>query len=233
MGDELRFAPYQEIEVSRLSDGEPYQAHLLTRVGDSLLIDRPRRLSRDGEWRYLEPVQVNDLLRLGYEHDGVFWKLKAPVTKVSCVPFFHLCLKLEPGAVGRTEIRSAPRYRGLVPVVLSARRKDGREVLLSRRSYMVDIGRTGIGVISESKIPRRFLLALEVAADCRLLCKCRVRNVKEQPVRGFFYYGCEIEEVSQPDRFAEYLEFLAAAADLFAAAAVPVAEGDYSFFRFA
>ena len=217
MGDDLRFVPYQEIEVARLGDDEPYRARLLTRVGETLLIDRPRRLSDDGEERELDPVQVNDLFRLAYENDGVAYELKTPVIKVSFVPFFHLCLKLEPAAVKRYEIRRSPRYRGLVPVVLTARRRDGSPVLLTHRSYMVDIGRQGVGVISGDKIPRHFLLAMETAADCRLLLKCRVRNVKQQPFEDFFYYGCEITEVSRPDRFAEYLEFLAAAGKLFTA----------------
>ncbi len=214
--DELRFAPYQEVEVSRPGDNQACRARLLTRVENTLLLDRPRRPGREGEGCEPEAFQVNDLLQLAYEHDGLAYELKAPIVKVSFVPFFHLCLKLEPAAVKTRAIRSTPPYHGLVPVVLTARRRDGRRVLLSRRSYLVDIGRHGVGVISEKRIPRRFLMVMETAVDCRLLCKCRVRNVKERSLPGFFYYGCEIEEVGRPEAFAEYLEALAAAGELFA-----------------
>ena len=233
MTGDLQFAPYQEVEVSRIPGGEHYQTHLLTRVGETIIIDRPKRRSRSGGWRYFDTVYVNNLLHLAYEHAGIRYEFNASVLKVSYVPFYHLCLKLpDPREIKTEKIWGNPRYNGLVPVTLTARHKEGHEVLLSQRSYMVDIGRQGIGILSENKIPRRFLLEMQVAADVGLRLKCKVRNVKDGRVDDFYYYGCEIEQVSDEEIFAEYLEFLAAADEFFAQIPTDVGSDDYSFFSF-
>ncbi len=234
MSTELQFAPYQEIEVRRALGGEPFRAHLLTRVGETFIIDRPKRESERGGWRFFDTVYVNNLLYLTYEYSGVRYEFKSSVLKVSYVPFYHLCLRLpDEREIRIRQIWGNPRYNGLVPIVLTARRKDGSEVLLSQRSYMVDIGRQGVGILSEDKVSRRFLLEMKVAADALLQMKCRVRNVKEERVNGFYYYGCEIEEVNDIPEFERYLEFLAVAADFFNQIPTDIGNRDeYSFFSF-
>jgi hypothetical protein len=203
-------------------------------VGETIIIDRPKQESLRGGWRFFDTVYVNNLLYLVYEYAGVRYEFKTSVLKVSYVPFYHLCLRLPEAREIKTEpIWGNPRYNGLVPVTLTARRKDGSDVLLSQRSYMVDIGRQGVGILSEEKVPRRFLLEMKVAADSLLQMKCRVRNVKEGRVNGFYYYGCEIEEVNDVSELEKYIEFLAAAAEFFTRVPTDVGSGDeYSFFSF-
>ncbi|MEA3347624.1 MAG: hypothetical protein U9Q39_01050 [Pseudomonadota bacterium] len=230
---ELQFVPYQIVNVSRLVTGDKFQSHLLTRVGETIILDRPKYKTQAGRWRYFDSVYVNNLIYLNYEHAGIRYDFKTSVLKVSYVPFYHLCLKLPDERGIKTEkIWSNPRYNGFVPVTLTAMHKDGYSVLLSQRSYMVDVGPQGVGVVSESKISRNFLLEMNVTAECRLQLKCRVKNVKSDLVDGFFYYGCEIEQVSEPERFSEYLDFLAAATDFFSHTPTDVGSDDFSFYSF-
>lgn len=230
MAVELQFAPYQSVNVARVMAGDQYQSHLLTRVGDTIIVDRPKIRTQAGRWRYFDSVYINNLLCLSYEHAGTRYDFKTSVLKVSYVPFYHLCLKLpDERGVTKERIWSSPRYNGFVPVILTAMHKDGHSVLLSQRSYMVDIGPQGVGVVSESKISRNFLLEINVTAECRLQLKCKVKNVKTGRVDGFFYYGCEIEWVSDPERFSEYLDFLAAATDFFTHTPTDVGSDDFSF----
>ncbi|MCD6533298.1 MAG: flagellar brake domain-containing protein [Deltaproteobacteria bacterium] len=234
MAVELRFAPYQIVNVARVKTGDQYKSHILTKVGDTILVDRPKYKTRAGSWRYFDSVYVNNLLYLSYEHSGVKYEFKTSVLKVSYVPFYHLCLKLPDDREIKTEnIWSSPRYNGFVPVTLTAMHKDGYSVLLAERSFMVDIGPRGVGIVSESKISRNFLLEMNVTAECRLQIKCKVKNVKSDLVDGFFYYGCEIEQVSEPERFSEYLNFLSAATDFFTYIPSDVGSDDFSFFNFA
>ena len=233
MAVELQFAPYQIVNVAKLVAGDKFQSHLLTRVGETIILDRPKYKTQAGHWRYFDSVYVNNLIYLNYEHAGIRYDFKTSVLKVSYVPFYHLCLKLPDERGIKTEkIWSNPRYNGFVPVTLTAMHKDGYSVLLSQRSYMVDVGPQGVGVVSESKISRNFLLEMNVTAECRLQLKCRVKNVKAGLVDGFFYYGCEIEQVSEPERFSEYLDFLAAATDFFSHTPTDVGSDDFSFYSF-
>ncbi|MCK5539896.1 MAG: hypothetical protein KAI69_03125 [Deltaproteobacteria bacterium] len=230
---ELQFVPYQIVNVARLVTGDKFQSHLLTRVGETIILDRPKYKTQVGRWRYFDAVYVNNLIYLSYEHAGIRYDFKTSVLKVSYVPFYHLCLKLPDERGIKTEkIWSNPRYNGFVPVTLTAMHKDGYSVLLSQRSYMVDVGSQGVGVVSESKISRNFLLEMNVTAECRLQLKCRVKNVKAGLVDGFFYYGCEIEQVSEPERFSEYLDFLATATEFFSHTPTDVGSDDFSFYSF-
>ncbi|MCD6292389.1 MAG: hypothetical protein J7M09_02895 [Deltaproteobacteria bacterium] len=230
---DLQFASYQVVNVARVVTGDQYQSHILTRVGDTILVDRPKYKTKAGSWRYFDSVYVNNLLYLNYEHAGVRYDLKTSVLKVSYVPFYHLCLKLPDERGMRTEnIWSNPRYNGLVPVTLTAKHKDGYSVLLAERAYLVDVGPRGVGVVSESKIPRNFLLEINVTAECCLQLKCKVKNVKSDLIGGFYYYGCEIEQISEPERFSEYLNFLAAATDFFSHTPTDIGSDDGSFFSF-
>jgi hypothetical protein len=164
---ELQFAPYQKVNVTRVVGGDIYQSHLLTRVGETIIVDRPKAKTLAGSWRYFEPVYVNNPLCLNYEHVGIRYDFKTSVFKVSYVPFYHLCLKLpDERGIAKESIWSSPRYNGFVPVTLTAMRKDGHSILLSQRSYMVDIGPFGVGVVSENKISRNFLLEINVTAEC-------------------------------------------------------------------
>ena len=233
MAVELQFAPYQIVNVAKFVAGDRYQSHLLTRVGDTIIVDRPKYKTQAGRWRYFDSVYVNNLLYLSYEHAGIRYDFKTPVLKVSYVPFYHLCLKLpDERGLKKENIWSNPRYHGFVPVILTAMHKDGYSILLSKRSYMVDVGPQGVGVVSENKISRNFLLEMNVTAECRLQLKCKVRNVKAGRVDGFFYYGCEIEQVSEPEQFSEYLDFLAAATDFFSHTPTAVGSDDFSFYSF-
>lgn len=233
MSENLEFAPYQLVDISKVLGGEKYQTHLLTRVGDSIIIDRPRTRTLTRGWRYFEAVYVNNLLYLSYEHAGHSYAFKASVLKVSYIPFYHLCLKLpQENQIVRRQLWSAPRFPGYVPVTLTAMHKNGYSVLLAQRSFLVDVGAKGVGLLSESKISRSFLLELEVATDCSVQLKCLVRNVKQGRVGGFYYYGCEIEKVSDPERFGQYLDFLAAATDFFAHKPEDVGSDDFSFYSF-
>ncbi len=210
--------------------GDIYQSHLLTRVGETIIVDRPKAKTSAGNWRCFESVYVNNLLCLNYEHAGIRYDFKTSVFKVSYVPFYYLGLKLpDERGITKESIWSSSRYNGFVPVTLTAMRKDGHSVLLSQRSYMVDIGPCAVGVVSENKISRNFLLEINVTAECRLQLKCQVKNVKAGRVDGFFYYGCEIEQVSESERFSEYLDFLAAATDFFSYAPTDVGSDDLSF----
>ncbi len=233
MATELKFAPYQEAEVARIIGGDQYTSHILTKVADTLIIDRPKYQNEAGKWRYFDSVYVNNLIYLSYEHAGVKYNFKTLVLKVSYVPFYHLCLKLpESRDIVSQKLWSAPRFRGFVPVTLTARHKEGHSVLLSQRSYMVDIGQQGVGIVSEEKIARNFLLEMNVKADCSLKIKCSVKNIKTGRVDGFYYYGCEIEKVSDKQHFQEYLDFLAAATDFFEQAPTDVGSDDFSFYSF-
>ncbi|MBN2809562.1 MAG: hypothetical protein JXR80_08745 [Deltaproteobacteria bacterium] len=233
MVGDFNFAPYQTVDIAKIVDGKKFQAHLLTRVGDTILVDRPKIKSQSGRLRYFDSVYINNILYLSYEFAGVRYEFKATVLKVSYVPFYHLCLKLpDVAAIRKEKIWSTPRYNGYVPVTLTAMHKHGYSVLLAQRSYMVDVGSRGVGVVSESKIARNFLLEMNVTPESRLQLKCRVRNIKTGSVGGFFYYGCEIEQVSEPRLFAEYLDFLAAATDFFAQVPTDVGSDDFSFFSF-
>ncbi len=230
---ELKFAQYQEADVSRIVGGDQYVSHILTRVADTLIIDRPKYRTKAGKWRYFDSVYVNNLIYVSYEYAGVKYSLKTQVLKVSYVPFYHLCLKLpELKDIITEKLWNAPRYSGFVPVNLTARHKDGHDVLLSRRSYVVDIGRQGVGIVCEEKIARNFLLEMNVRADCRLKIKCSVKNIKTDRVDGFYYYGCKIEKVSDSRHFQEYLDFLAAATDFFEQLPTDVGTDDFSFYSF-
>jgi len=231
--EDLKFSQYQETEISRVIGGDKYQAHILTKVGDTIIIDRPKYLTESGQWRYFEAVYVNNILYLGYEFGGVRYKFKGIVLKVSYVPFYHLCLKLpDAGEIKEEKLWNVPRYKGYVPVTLTATHKDGYTVLLSRRSYMVDVGRQGIGIVSEEKISRSFLLEMNVTAENSLKLKCKVKNIKAGRVDGFYYYGCEIEKISDRERFFEYLDFLAAATEFFEQTPTDVGSDDFSFYSF-
>ncbi len=233
MAVELQFAPYQVMDVAKVVGGKKFQTHLLTRVADTIIVDRPKVKMKTGRWRYFDSVYINNFFYLSYEYAGVRYDFKASVLKVSYVPFYHLCLKLpDETAIKRESLWSTPRYNGLVPVTLTAMHKNGYSVLLSQRSYMVDVGSQGVGIVSESKIARNFLLEMNVTSECRLQLKCKVKNVKSGLVDGFFYYGCEIEQVSEPERFSEYLDFLAGATDFFSQTPTDVGSDDFSFFSF-
>ena len=233
MIEELKFAPYQEADVARIVGGDQFISHILTKVADTLIIDRPKCRTKTGKWRYFDSVYINNLIYLSYEYAGVKYNFKTQVLKVSYVPFYHLCLKLpETRDIIVQKLWSAPRYRGFVPVTLTARHKEGHSVLLSQRSYMVDIGRQGVGIVSEEKIARNFLLEMNVKADCSLKIKCSVKNIKTSRVDGFYYYGCEIEKVSDNQQFQEYLDFLAAATDFFEQTPTDVGSDDFSFYSF-
>ncbi|MCK5680592.1 flagellar brake domain-containing protein [bacterium] len=233
MTGELKFAPYQEVNVGRVIGGDKYQSHILTRVGDTLIIDRPKVQTGTGRRRYFDSVYVNNLIYFDYEYAGTRYSFKAVVLKVSYVPFYHLCLKLPDFRdIVEKRLWSAPRYKGFAPVTLTATHKDGHSVLLSQRSYVVDIGKQGVGLVSEEKIARNFLLEMNVTAECRLKIKCKVKNVKTSRVDGFYYYGCEIEKVSDQKRFLEYLDFLAAATDFFDHTPTDVGSDDFSFYSF-
>ncbi|HDS15829.1 MAG TPA: hypothetical protein ENN66_04305 [Proteobacteria bacterium] len=233
MPESLPFAPYQLVEVAKILAGEKYQSHLLTRVGDTIIIDRPKRQAKSGGWRYFDSVYVNNLLYLNYEHKGFSYQFKTSVLKVSYIPFYHLCLKTpELREIKQVKIWSAPRYQSYTPVTLSGMHKDGYKVLLSPCSYVVDIGPQGVGILSRHRVPRNFLLEMSLAADSRLQIQCRLKNVKSGRPDGYYCYGCEIEKVSDPQGFAEYLEFLAAAADFFSKIPTDVGTDDFSFYTF-
>jgi len=230
---DLQFSQYQLVNIAKVVAGDKFQSHLLTWVGDTIIVDRPKYKTQSGRWRYFDSVYINNLLYISYEHLGVRYEFKTSVLKVSYVPFYHLCLKLpdEPD-IKKDRIWSNPRYNGFVPVTLTAMHKNGYSVLLSQRSYMVDVGPQGVGVVSESKIARNFLMEMNVTPECCLQFKCKVKNIKTDLVDGFFYYGCEIEQVSEPERCSEYLDFLAAATDFFSHTPTDVGSDDFSFFSF-
>ena len=156
---ELKFAPYQEADVARIVGGDQYTSHILTKVADTLIIDRPKYRTETGKLRYFDSVYVNNLIYLNYEHAGVEYKFKTLVLRVSYVPFYHLCLKLpEPRDIVSKKLWSAPRYRGFVPVTLTARHKNGHSILLSQRSYMLISASRGSGLSVKKRSPVIFCL---------------------------------------------------------------------------
>lgn len=233
MSVDLHFSQYQSINIAKVFGEKKFKSHLLTRVGDTMIVDRPKYKAKTGRWLYFDSVYINNTLYLSYEHLGSRYEFKASVLKVSYSPFYHICLKLpDRQEIKKELIWSNPRYNGFVPITLTAKRKDGRSVVLSKQSYMVDIGKLGVGIVSKSKVVRNFILEMNVTPECRLQLKCKVMNVKTGMVEGFYHYGCEIEQVSEPECFSEYLDFLAAATDFYAQTPTDVGSDDGSFFSF-